>query len=61
MVMELVTGDDWQQLFVDGKLLTENQILDAHDFIEALNTLHRKSGKPTPLGVGWIACLYKNN
>ena len=23
----------------DGKLLTENQILGAHDFIEALNTL----------------------
>ena len=39
MVIELVTGDDWQQLFVDGKLLTENHILDAHDFIEALNTL----------------------
>ena len=39
MVMKLVTGDDWQQLFVDGKLLTENHILDAHDFIEALSTL----------------------
>ena len=39
MVIELVTGDDWQQLFVDGKLLTENHILSAQDIIQELSTL----------------------
>ena len=37
--MKLVTGDDWQQLFVDGKLLTENHILSAQDIIQELSTL----------------------
>ena len=39
MVIKLIDGDDWQQLFVDGKLLTETHKLDAHDFIEALKLL----------------------
>lgn len=39
MVIKLINGDDCQQLFVDGKLLTETSKLGAHDFIEALNTL----------------------
>ena len=30
-------------------------------FIGVVLWITIKGGKPTPLGVGWIACLYKNN